>query len=254
MKKIKKLSVFSFLVFFLFVTKVFAVECTSEETNKLNSLAVNVKASYEIMEIEKTDFSSEFNPPDGIDANENITWYDTVIRVYITNLTEDLYITVTNDQTKEVKTYRYEDATNGTITFDQTDFSQITNYTITVYSSSNTNCANNKLYTLYLTTPMYNTLYEYSMCEGIEEFYLCHEYLSVNVSTENFFELATKYKEGKINSDGEEIKDEPSENDKGFTEFLKEYKSVIIIVAVLIIAGGGLVTVIIVKKQRSRII
>lgn len=253
MKKMKGL-IFSIFVFLIGIPMASAT-CTAEESNKLNSLAVNVKANYEITNVQKTEFSSEFNPPDGMDIDEleNYIWYEKVIKIHVMNLTEELYIKITNNESKEVQTFHYEDAVDGIISLEQKNFEKIINYTITIYSSDKTNCPDSKLYTTYLTTPMYNTYSEYAICEGIEDFYLCHEYLSTSVSFDNFFELANKYKEGKIDSNGEEIKEE-KEDKKSFIEFIKNNKGIVITISIVIVITGGIITVIIVKKQRSKII
>lgn len=251
MKKFKDL-LFALFLFVIGIPVVVA-ECTAEESNKLNSLAANVKANYEVIQKEVS-IDEGFNYPDGLTEEEmnNYKAYRDYFRIYISNITEDLYVTVTNKNTNETTTYTYKDAVDGVISFEQKVLIEITNYTIVVYSSDETNCPNSKLYTLYVTTPLYNNFSESNLCDGIEDFYLCHEYLSVNTSFENFEELTSKYREGKIDDSGEEIIQQ--EETKGFINFIKEHKGIVITVSVVIVIIGGLVTVIIVKKQRSKII
>lgn len=252
MKKMKGL-IFSIFVFLIGIPMVSAL-CTAEESNKLNSLAVNVKANYEVLKKEIL-IDENFNYPDGLTEEEmnNYVAYRDYFKISISNVTEDLYIKVTNQNTNETTTYTYEDVANGVISFEQKVFVEITNYTIVVYSSNKTDCPDSKLYTLYLTTPLYNNFSESNLCEGIENFYLCHEYLSVNTSFENFEDLANKYREGKIDSDGEKIENN-EEKKATFIEFIKKNKGIVITITVIVVAIGGLVTVIIVKKQRSKII
>lgn len=229
-------------------------ECTAEESNKLSRLAVNVKANYEEAKKEATP-DDNYNPPDGLDIEdlEDMIGYHNIFKIYIQNITEELYVKVFNKQTNETNTYYYSDAVNGVITIEQEDLTRVTNYTITVYSSDKTNCPDSKLHTTYLTTPMFNTYSEFAQCEGVEEFYLCHEYLTVEtVSFDKFLQLVSDYRKGKIDEDGGDVK--PEEPDKGFTDFIKDNKGIIITASIIIVAVGGLVTVIIVKKQRSKII
>ncbi len=251
MKKFKG-CLLSLATFLICLTNVDAA-CSAEEQNKLNSLAVNVGANYEVIEKE-IEVGENYNFPDGLSEEEfeNYVVKRKFFRISITNLTEDLYVVVTDQATKESKTYRYSDSDNGTVYFDEALAVIINNYTIDVYSSSNTGCPDTKLYSLALTTPMYNNYSESVMCNGIENFYLCHPYLSVDVSFDNFESLVEKYKAGNVDDNGEEIKKD--EKKKGFKEFLKEHKAIIIVTSVGIIAVGGLVTTIIVKKQRSRIV
>ncbi len=251
MKKFK-LIVVAFLMVLLGMPHVYA-ECDAAVSNKLSSLANNVQGSQEVVEKE-VDPGPDWNTPDGLtdEEYENYVYMMKFFRVHINNITEDLYVVVTNKNTKESKTYNYSDTSNGNISFDEVVSSQIVNYTIDVYASSKTNCGSKKLRTFYITTPKYNSLSEYSLCEGIKEFYLCHEYLNVEVDTENFESLTTQYREGKIKADGS-IND-GDKKDNGFLGFLKNHVGTVIIVSVLIVTIGGLVIVIIVKKQRSKII
>ena len=251
MKKIKAFA-FTFLLFFL-STNVYAV-CDVTETNTLNSLATNVRISYEVVQVE-IPMDENFNPPDGVSDEdmEDYVAYQDYFRFYISNVTEELYIVVTNQETNERRTYTYDDVVDGVITFDEVVGISITNYTIEVYSSSATNCPDSLLYTWYETTPMYNVFSESSLCVGIEEFYLCHEYLSVDTSFENFNQLVWEYRAGHIDDNGEEII-EPVEDDGGFFEFISDHLVVVIVVAVIIVAAGGLITFVVIKKQRSRIV
>ncbi len=251
MKKFKLVLV-TFLMTLLCMPHVYA-ECDAAEANKLSSLANNVQGSQEVVEKE-VEPGPDWNTPDGLtdEEYENYVYMMKFFRVHINNITEDLYVVVTNKNTKESKTYNYSDTSNGNISFDEVVSSQIVNYTIDVYASSETNCGSKKLRTFYITTPKYNSLSEYSLCEGIKEFYLCHEYLNVEVNTENFESLTTQYREGKIKADGS-IND-GDKKDNGFLGFLKNHVGTVIIVSVLIVTIGGLVIVIIVKKQRSKII
>lgn len=251
MKKFK-LVVITFIASLICMPCVFA-ECEAAESNKLNSLATNVKNSQEVIE-KVMDPDPDWNPPDGLTEEEfaNYEYKIKYFRIYINNITEDLYVIVTNNTTEEKKTYNYQDTNNGTVFFDEMVSSQIVNYKVEVYASDKTNCNSKKLRTFYITTPKYNSLSEYKSCEGIEEFYLCHEYLNVETSTENFETLVKDYREGKLKADGSK-KDEEKKNE-GFLGFLKEHKGTVIIASLAIITIGGLVTVIIVKKQRSRIV
>lgn len=244
MKKIKVL-VFALFVFLASIEVVYAA-CEAQETNKLNSLAANVKANYEIVEEEIKDFSSQFNPPDTLTQEEleNHIFYEDVANIHIMNLTEELYVKVYDSVSNETVTYSYSDSNNGAITIKQKNFDKVNNYTITVYSSDKTNCKDTRLYTLYVTIPRFNTLSEYLICENAREFYMCHEYVTVDLDERTFFEKVNDYIENKNNDQDD---DGQGDDNKGFFE---EYKNVIIIVVVAIVIIGGTTTVIIVKRQR----
>lgn len=256
MKKLKAFS-FALLLFFASIIYVYAA-CDATETNELNSLAVNVGVDYEIIEKEIT-VDEGFNPPDGLteEEQENYTPKKTYFRIHIRNVTEDLYVVVTNQSTNQSTTYTYDNAVDGVISFDESVYIFSTNYTIEVYSSALTNCPNTKLYTTYLTTPMYNSYSETAICDGIEDFYLCHEYLSVsidNISYADFLKLAEEYKAGNLNDDGTEKNPVVEEDENGFIQFLKDNAVIVIVVVIVIIAAGGLITYVVIRKQRSRIV
>ena len=251
MKKIKAF-VLAFTLFFL-STNVYAV-CDVTESNTLNSLATNLSISYEVVQVE-IPMDENFNPPDGLteEEDEEYVAYRNYFRFYIGNVTEELYIVVTNQNTDESTTYTYDDVVDGVITFDERVFIEIVNYKIDVYSSSQTNCPDTLLYTWYQTTPMYNSYSGSYLCDGIEEFYLCHEYLSVETSFANFEQLTNEYRAGHIDDNGEEIVT-PEEPEEGFLNFISDHLVIVIVVAVVIVAAGGLITFVVIKKQRSRIV
>ena len=96
---------------------------------------------------------------------------------------------------------------------------------------------------------MYNSLSESILCEGIEEYYLCNEYLSVEVSFENYEEKINAYREGKVNEIGEELDKDDDSNEQA-PSFIKDYKTpIIILIAGVIISS---LIIVIIKKQRSK--
>ena len=251
MKMIKAL-VLTLIVFIASIDITFAA-CTAEESNKLNGLAVNVKVSSE--KLVGTLDPDDYSTPDGMTDEEAENYVGTYyyFKIYISNLTEDLYIKVYNNVTNETLTYNYSDSDNGSISIDWKKIRKITNFTITVYSSDKTNCPDKKLYTTYVTIPRYNEYSGYELCRGIEEFYLCHEFLSVESEDfENFTQLVNKYREGKINNEGQEVIPDKVENN-GFWDYIHNHLGLVIGASISILLIVGLVVVIIVKKQRSKI-
>ena len=93
MGKIKTL-IITLCIFFFSITTVSAV-CIAEETNRLNSLAVNVKVSYEII-TKEIPAEDNFNTPDGLTEEEieNYKYYRDYFKIYIANVTEDLYVKI----------------------------------------------------------------------------------------------------------------------------------------------------------------
>lgn len=243
-----------FLAFALFLINVHSVfgECSTEEMNKLNSLAVNVNVDKEEM-IGVLD-KGEYSPPDGLTKEEAENYVATYsfFRIYIRNITEDLYIKVYNHVTEETNTYTYQDSEDGTIYFDRKYIRNFGEYTITIYSLDKTGCADIKLRSIPVTTPWFNEYSTLNLCSGAEEFYLCHRFLTVeNVDFSKFTELVTKYKNGKVNKEGEEIEETPEKKKDSWEEFYKKYK-VLIISGLIVLVIGGVSTSFVIKKNRSK--
>ena len=253
MKKIRVL-IFTLMLFLIGGKYVYAA-CDATEMNTLNSLAANVGKSYEIVTKELTQEETTFEPPGGITVEEydNFVFEVDYFRIYITNITEELYVVVTNENTGEKRTFNYSDTDNGTATFEEMVGTEIVNYTIEIYSSDVTNCRDQRLYTQYLTTPMYNTASESSFCTGIEDFYLCHEYLSVDVDFTNFMEKTDEYRA--THTDGEtEGENSEEKTEDGFLAFIQDHWVVVLGISVAVLAVGGLTTYVVIKKRRSRIV
>ena len=242
------ISIFGLLVFLTSYQYVYAV-CDTSTLNNLNSQARKVKPSYEL---KKEQIKIEDGFPDGLTEEEKQNYYMTVsyYMIYINNMTKDLYIKVSDDLSKEEKTYTYDQAENGVISFRLDSFSELRTYTITVYASDvNGDCANEKLYSTNLVIPYYNVYSGWEPCKGIEEFYLCHEYLNVKVNkTESeFLNSVNEYKKGLINKDGEEV-GKKEDGNKAWN-FIKKNK-VVLIIATAVVISGGIATVILIKKKR----
>jgi len=241
MRKIETL-LFTLLTFFMSIGSVSAA-CTAEEEVNLNKEAYNIKVSYE----PKTEAYLDVDPPDG-DPDDSTPVISVYHEIYINNVTENLYVKVTDSIDKETKTYTYKDAKDGVISFTWNNLWEITDFTIEVFASDKTNCPNKKIYTTHLTTPLYNDYSNYQICDGIKEFYLCYEYLTVpQVDFYTFESLASKYRQGLIDKDGQEKKEE---EEKGFIAFVKKHKVMIGVTTLVVIVAGGIVTVIIIRKQR----
>ena len=252
MKKVKFL-VTSVLSFMLLTSSVYAA-CNYEEKAKLNNESANVKANYEIKERELT--KDEYTaPPDAIPIDEQDSYVPKTeyIEVNILNLIENLYVTVKNDVTKDVKTYYYTDATNGNIKFNWNEIGSIVNYTIKVMASSSSDCNGQTLRTLYLTLPRYNEYSEYDVCDRIPDYYMCQRFVTYDdFKYDDFTENVTK----EI-ADRNKKNEEKKENNKWYKKvgkFISDHKTAFIIggISLVVVAGGA--TYIIIKKRRRSII
>mgnify|MGYP001122122427 CR=1 FL=1 len=238
------------VVFLFSISPVMAI-CDNSEMAKLRGIAINIKPSYEPKEDVP---EGEYTPPDGEEDQEYEKAKTLFHIVYIANLTEDVYVKITNNVDNTVQTFYYSDTDNGTVMFRWGRLELATKFTIDVYSTDKTGCPNTKLYTHTLITPYYNFHSESSICKKIPEFYLCNKFLSIpSVSYYEFEELANRYYKNVLKKQEEE-EQKKEEEKKGFGAFIKDNAVVIAITSLVIVSAGVIVTVIIVKKQRRRIV
>ncbi len=241
MKKLRMVG--TFLLTFMMMIMGVSAACDASELNRVSSEAFKVSVTYE--EVEELLEAGTYTPPDGIPEDEidNYTTYVKYFKVYITNITEDIYVVVKDTYSNEEKTYTYQDSDNGTITIENRHIDEINEYTIKVYAT-NQECSRTALRTIKEKTPRYNEYYSMGICDGLEDYYLCNEYVSFDIDY-SFEEVADKidsYVKGKIKE--EEEKKEQNKN------FFEKNRSVIIATSVVIIVAGVATTVVIIVRRR----
>lgn len=235
---LKKILIFIVSIFLLNMNVNAA--CSYKEQSELNSKAANIKVSYELIEEEIGDIY------------EGHTEY--YFNVTITNLTNEFYIVRHDSYTDKETTFRYTDTKDGMLTFRWDYATNVTNFRFEVYSSSETNCPDEKYKTIYETTPRYNFYSQRAICLDYPEFYLCQKFVTFNEVAEEreFLNQLNKYIKGEISSDGEEPQDPTDEpfTDKIF-EFFDKYKWYFLGGIIIIVIGVAIVHRIRTKKQRE---
>lgn len=245
MKKIGGIGV-ALIVFFASLGLAKAT-CDTTEMNRLRSLASNVKTSYK--EVFEPMEDGTFTPPDGLtdEMIEDYVAYRTLFEVYITNLTEDLYIEVKDTISGKTTKYTYKDSNNGTITIKNYNIEVINKYTISIYTT-NTDCSNSKIRTIEMKTPRFNNYSALDYCQNNKEYYMCHMYVDYDLPPmEDFVKKINKYITDKEKKQQQEEEDKKNQ---GFIEFLRENKTTIIIVASVIVVAGVGATVVIIRRRR----
>lgn len=235
----------AFVIFFVSCSLVQAA-CDTTENNRLRDLAMKVQMSYK-EEKEELEPGTYF-PPDGLspEEQEEYVGYRTLFHVYVTNITEDIYVEVKNKNTGATTTYHYSDTDNGKITLKQEIYER-NKFTLTVYADGG-ECNGSKLATHSLETPVFNEFSNYELCINSPEYYMCNRYVDYDLpSFTEFVEKIAKYNEDKEKKKQE---DQEKNENKGFLDFIKENKLTISIVAIVIVGAGALTTVIIVKRKR----
>lgn len=243
MRKFITLLIINTFLFILCVSNVNA-ECTYTEKANLNKLAANVKVDYEIDK--KTTKLSELGIPSEDPEAVSIEY---ILNLNFTNLSKELYIVGREEKTDETITKTYNDLVNGISTVSYNDLSFVRKFTFKVYGSSESACANEILKTFYITLPMHNPYYRY--CSEDNDYYLCKEFVTSEVTEEQFFEKYNSYNE---KNDKSEKTEENKESNKWYDvviEFIS--KNIIYVILVIILTGAsyGIYRYKKTKKQRE---
>ncbi len=226
--------------------------CSYSEQAELNDIVANVKATYEVVEI----YAGKLVDIDGVTDSEDglVDYYVKGFDISILNITDDIYVKVSNDLDNNVITYRYKDTENGSMKFRTEDVYNLKTYTIEVYSDKYS-CAGELFRKFTLTTPIYNFFSEWPECNGVTDFYYCQEFLSSsNISINEFKDKIKEYKK----NEETEIEKNHQDNNKNFFEklqaFYQDNKIIINSIIIIIIVAGVATTVILIKKKRSRVL
>lgn len=239
------LGLISFLIFGLNVQA--ASKCEYAELSQINQEASGVKVSYEekqrVVEGDNGVIDSPKQPEDKV--------YQDYFVVNITNVTDNLYVKVTNPIDNSVKVFTSADATNGIISFEWNNLDTVANLTIKVYTSSKTQCPDEEVIVKYQTLPKYNIYSDSAYCEEHQKENDCQKYVTKEISQAEFSE---KVKKARV-----EKAEEVNEDSKGVVKKAKEYfkknKTKVIIGGSIIIVMGVVTTVVvIIKRKRSRLI
>lgn len=169
----KKFLIFIFSLFF-FVESVSAASlCSYEEQTKINQKAANVKVTYEVIEkVERFD---------DMDVTSKL------FEISILNVSKEMYVTMKNNSTKAEKKFTYDDAVDGIIKFEWDEIDSVTNFTIQIFTTNKTSCPDERIKTIYLTTPRYNEFSKRYICSELSDFYLCQEFVTTKEFDENYF-------------------------------------------------------------------
>lgn len=240
----KKVITFIVVMFLLNIRVSAASLCSYQEQSELNSKAANIKASYEIIK-EVTDNND--------DAYADTVLIEDYLKVSIANVTEEFYVLVKNDYTKEQKTYTAKSAKDGIISFDWKNTDAVTNFTIQVYTTNKVKCPDERIKTIYLTVPRYNKFSNRDICLEHTDFYLCQEYVTfAEIDNIKFTEQMVKYLNKEVDNKGE-VQEEPTPSTPTdiIFNFINTYKWYIIIVILVGVFAGVSIYKAKTKKQRE---
>ena len=271
MTKISKriLSTLLIIICVLFVTNVHAEPADEKETTKVCSderasllrEALNVKANilphieicYPGDECHKEDLKNyigedgEMHGDLPVDEEGNYIPYvnASYLEIDIYNISENLKAKLEYskdtiyDYPKEIE---YKEGVNKH-SFKWEDLEEVGTFTISIYGSDKTACSGEVLREISLKHPKENKYYQFSMCEGLEDYYLCQPFVSFDIEHLNAAKVWQKIEAEKNTRDEEKNKDIKKDD--------KDNKLYMYIFAAT--AGGvGLVVlgIVLIKKKR----
>lgn len=229
-----------FVILPLFIFYNVYAECTYKDQAELGGKAAKVKTKYDIEEI----------TVNSICSGEPCTFPGYKMNISLLNLPEDIYAKVTNNvDNQELTLTSSNKDENGIINFEWNNVDKVTTFTIELYANSNTNCSEQKIQSLYLITPRYNWYSSFEWCDGLEDYYLCEDFVTFeDVEYDDFFQKVTKQKE-------KNEKEKPINNESTFFDKLKSFisnnKGIIIGVGCGAIVIVAVIIVISIRKRRS---
>lgn len=214
-----------------------ASNCSYEKQVGYKQSAANVKATYEEAEAE---YDNMYTTDENGNYLEKAKY--NYFEIKFLNITNDLYIKISNSVNSDIKIITYADTDEGTYKLKWDNLDNVTTFNYSIYSSSNTECPNELLKKGLLTTPRYNYYYNTPVCEGLEENSLCQKYITLNEDLDKVYEKISKNKKEKTNRKKEE--NQTKKNKK------KSYSALIAsIVFSLIVCVGG--TMLIITRKRN---
>lgn len=227
---------------------VHASVCSYEEQASLNKIAGNVKLVYE-EGLEKVD-ESLYAPT--VETVGEVELYREYFKLIFTNITKDIYVKIMNDYNDEVKYIRYQDTDDGMYTLNWYNLDDVVNFTYEVYSSDETGCRNEKYFTNYLVTPMYNEFSDKIICEGINDFLPCQKYVTVKMDYSEQYKKIVEYVEEQENENS------TNEKNKSWFEkigdFVKEHKVAFIAGGSILVIAGVAIVVVKIRRKRENVL
>lgn len=221
------------IILSLFSINVSADKCDSKTKSDLLKEANQIKVDYD--EVEKTEEVDDgYNKYTAVDRFLNISLY---------NLSNNFSLEISNDYNDNVLYVENNDIKDGKYTFKDDNTYHVVKYKISVYS--NTSCDKYLIKNISYTKPMYNSNFNYKICEENSGVPYCQKY----ITNKKYVFDAAKGLDKAI----EEYKNNNNQmpNEEGKESFIKKYLIYIIIGSVVVVGGIG--ATIIIKKKRSEI-
>lgn len=161
--------------------------CDSKMMQKLYKKANDVKITYKpVKKVTSTGVD--------LDSNEDIEVESYVYEVTISNISEDIYLIIKNDNIytkEEVKTIKYTDTEKGKYVF-TTDYTELlVTYETSIYSAEKS-CKDELYRKFTFITPIYNRFYDMYTCVSYPNFKWCQQFITEDVPSYQEFQTELK--------------------------------------------------------------
>lgn len=235
-------------------------KCNSKELDELFKRARKVELETKMIKI----FLETV--PDLATENEFVDIYADVLEVTLKNVTDDIYIKVTNNKNDNVQTLKKKDFKDGVVKFNTEYTTEVITYTIEVHANKY-DCVDEIVRKFTVLTPIYNNYSNMGQCNDYPEFRYCQEFLTEDMISLGQFrkELAiyikelesgkktTKKRVGSKTTTTNKIENgTTSATTVDSKEEKKNNNIIYIIIGVIALGVVAIITTILVKKRRSR--
>lgn len=164
----------------------------------------------------------------------------TVNRIMIDKISEDMYLKVRNSYNSDEDTYTYSDSNEGLVFIDSKTVARKINYEIRVYTND-ASCKNTVLRTIKVTTPKYNHYVTSDLCVGhYEDVKLCHPFYNVGEMTLDEFNKQVTEEIAKIDN-----------SNLTFWDYVLKYLPFVLI-PVILISIIYIVRIILLKRRKKQ--
>lgn len=231
-----------FITLLIIPTIIMAEECSNTELVELKKKASKI----EFKLVPDYVYTMSTDPDNG----EKFFYKKNIFKIMANNLTDDFYYIRKSD------TSDYSEWDSRKISYEDNMYSFLIDheynevYNEYLYIYGNKNCQNKLILKLQLTVPKRNSYYNMGVCEGINDYYLCQEFIyeDYKLSFDHVKKSTEKYRIGKVDENGKK------KEDKSFMDMIASFTSkyFVPLIIVLVVAVGIIVYINVKRHNRMK--